>query len=163
MNPFRSDFLIVVSALRADPMFCAGRAMSPTEPSSVATGGDRSAIVTSDITLKKACRAPLRLSQPAHRGHFPIYILFIFICHIMSLRHQPLLEGLSSVTFLFPLLSFVTPRAGHAPSLSIPQRHALKEQASRLPTPHRFLIFWFVRSDLQHHFHTPVLHHSHTV
>lgn len=69
-------------------------------------------VVTSDITLKKHFQTLLTLSPCTHRGHFPIYILFIIKCHSMSLRHQPLLAGLFSMTFLFSLLSFVTPYAG---------------------------------------------------
>ncbi len=69
-------------------------------------------IMTCDITLKKARRGSLRSCRAAIRRVFPLSILLIFICHKMSLRHQPLLEGLSFVTFIFHLLSFVTPFAG---------------------------------------------------
>lgn len=69
-------------------------------------------VVTSDITFKKVSGAPPSVSQASRRVCFPLYILFIYRCHIMSLRHHPLLQGLSCVTFVFPLLSFVTLYAG---------------------------------------------------
>lgn len=65
-------------------------------------------VMTCDITCKKVSGAPPNVSRSANRGYFPLYILFIFRCHIMSLRHHPLLEGLSCVTLLFPLSSLVT-------------------------------------------------------
>lgn len=69
-------------------------------------------IMTCDITLKKVSTAPLSAPQHAQRGSFPLYILFIYRCHSMSLRQKPLQQGASSVTFHFPRLSFVTLYAG---------------------------------------------------
>ena len=69
-------------------------------------------VMTCDITCIKVSGAPLGALLRAPWGHSPLYILFIFRCHIMSLRHHPLLEGLSCVTLDFPLLSHVTPYAG---------------------------------------------------
>ena len=116
-----------------------GRATSPTEPSSVDAIQDRvptqdlrplfsilRVVMTYDITLKKACRVPLRLSRSARRGHPPLYILLIFKCHRLSQRQKPLQQGGSSVTLDFPLLSFVTPKV---------------EQASRLFSYLLFVLF----------------------
>jgi hypothetical protein len=64
--------------------------------------------MTCDITLKKVSTAPFSAPQHAQRGSFPLYILFIYRCHNMSLRHHTLLEGLFCVTSVFFLLSFVT-------------------------------------------------------
>jgi hypothetical protein len=64
--------------------------------------------MTYDITLKKVSGDTLGVSQAARRRVFRLSLLFMYVCHKMSLRHQPLLAGLFSMTFCFLSLSFVT-------------------------------------------------------
>jgi len=64
--------------------------------------------MTCDITLKKVFQRHLSpCARHGRRLSFSLYILFIYICHIMSLRQQALLSGLSWVTLKIKRLSFV--------------------------------------------------------
>ena len=65
--------------------------------------------MTCDITLKKVSQRPAApRARHGRRLFLPLYILFIFRCHNMSLRQQALLEGLSCVTLKKQPLSSVT-------------------------------------------------------